>query len=73
LFSSSVQDIRETLQDGYIPVPAVRRILRHLLLGIARLHKCGVAHTGVFHRFRLRGRFMLCLLIRRFKAGQYHD
>ncbi|KAF8335635.1 kinase-like protein [Amanita rubescens] len=37
-----------TLQKGkFIPVPTVKRILRHVLLGIARLHKCGIAHTDI--------------------------
>ena len=49
LFGSSVQDALEALpQGGLIPVPTVKRILRHLLLGIARLHKCGIVHTGMF-------------------------
>jgi serine/threonine-protein kinase SRPK3 len=36
------------LEDGFIPVPAVKRMLRHVLFGIARLHMCGIAHTGMF-------------------------
>ena len=48
LFRSSVQDTLEAQQDGFIPVPAVKRILRHVLLGITHLHKCGIAHTGMF-------------------------
>ena len=47
LFWSNVQDFQETLQGGFIAVPTVKQILRHLLLGIARLHKCGIAHTGM--------------------------
>ncbi len=47
-FSSSVEDVLEAQQDGFIPVPIVKRILRHLLLGIASLHKCGIVHTGMF-------------------------
>ena len=46
-FSSSVQDVLEALQSRFIPVPTVRRILRHVLLGVAHLHKCGIAHTGM--------------------------
>ena len=54
LFRSSVQDSLEAWQDGFIPVPAVKRILRHVLLGITHLHKCGIAHTGMFlHHKRL--------------------
>ena len=50
LYSSSIQDTLEAHQDGYIPVPAVKQILlRHVLLGIARLHMCGIAHTGMFY------------------------
>ena len=48
LFSSSVQDVLEGLQGGFIPVPTVKLILRHVLLGITSLHKCGIVHTGMF-------------------------
>jgi serine/threonine-protein kinase SRPK3 len=48
LFSSSVQDALEAQQGGFISVSTVKRILRHVLLGIARLHKCGIVHTGMF-------------------------
>lgn len=48
LFGSSIQDTLEAHQDGFIPVPAVKRILRHVLRGIADLHMCGIAHTGIF-------------------------
>lgn len=47
LFWSNVQDIQATLQGGFFAVPTVKQMLRHLLLGIARLHKCGIAHTGM--------------------------
>jgi serine/threonine-protein kinase SRPK3 len=63
LFSSSVQDTLEALQGEFIPVPSVKRILRHVLLGIVRLHKCGIVHTGL----------MQCKHARRYSAGQYHD
>jgi len=52
LFWSNVQDIQATLQGGFIAVPTVKQILRHLLLGIARLHKCGIAHTGMLPPLR---------------------
>jgi len=39
LFWSNVQDIQATFQVGFIAVPTVKQILRHLLLGIARLYK----------------------------------
>ncbi|KXN87249.1 Serine/threonine-protein kinase SRPK [Leucoagaricus sp. SymC.cos] len=29
------------------PIPIVKRILRHILHGVAALHKCGVAHTDI--------------------------
>ena len=48
LFLCTLQDTQEALQGTFIPVPTAKRILRHVLLGVARLHKCGVAHTGVF-------------------------
>jgi len=48
LYSSSIQDALEAQQGGFIPVPTVKRIFRHVLLGIARLHKCGIVHTGMF-------------------------
>lgn len=47
LFASSIQDMRKALQDGLLPIASVKRVLRHLLLGIVRLHRCGVAHTGM--------------------------
>jgi serine/threonine-protein kinase SRPK3 len=56
LFSCSIQDTLEALQGEFIPVPSVKRILRHVLLGIARLHKCGIVHTGL----------MQCKLARRY-------
>ena len=52
LFWSSVQECQATLQSGFIAVPTVKQILRHLLLGIARLHKCGIAHTGMLPLLR---------------------
>ena len=50
LFNSNVQDILASLslKREHIPIPIVKRILRHLLLGIARLHEHGIAHTGMF-------------------------
>jgi serine/threonine-protein kinase SRPK3 len=52
LFTSNVEDVQGTLQDESIPIPTVKRILRHVLLGIARLHRCGFAHTGMFPLLR---------------------
>jgi len=46
LFHGSVDEARD-FHGVFIPVPTVKRILRHLLLGIAHLHKCGVAHTDL--------------------------
>jgi hypothetical protein len=48
LLSSSVEDTLEALHGGFIPVPVVKRMLRHVLLGVARLHKYGIVHTGMF-------------------------
>jgi serine/threonine-protein kinase SRPK3 len=48
LFSCNLENTLETLQDGFISVPVAKRILRHVLLGITRLHMCGIAHTGMF-------------------------
>ncbi|KAJ3493293.1 hypothetical protein NLJ89_g11053 [Agrocybe chaxingu] len=31
----------------FLPIPIVKRVLRHLLHGLAALHKCGVAHTDI--------------------------
>ena len=49
LFSCNVEDTLVALQGGFIPVPVVKKILRHALLGIANLHLCGIAHTGMFY------------------------
>jgi serine/threonine-protein kinase SRPK3 len=50
LLSSGVQDNLVSLhhEDRFIPVPAVKRMLRHVLSGIAHLHMSGIAHTGMF-------------------------
>ncbi|KIJ62431.1 hypothetical protein HYDPIDRAFT_30399 [Hydnomerulius pinastri MD-312] len=32
---------------GYLPLPIVKRMLRHVLLGIARAHARGIAHTDI--------------------------
>jgi serine/threonine-protein kinase SRPK3 len=48
VFGASVDDVLNAQQDGFIPVPTVKQILRHLLLGIASLHKRGIVHTGMF-------------------------
>ena len=47
LFSCNIEDTLVALQGGFIPVPSVKRILRHVLLGISNLHMCGIAHTGM--------------------------
>ncbi|KAF8911091.1 kinase-like domain-containing protein [Gymnopilus junonius] len=47
LFWCNVQDYQAALRGRSIPVPTVKRILRHLVLGIARLHECGIAHTDI--------------------------
>ena len=50
LLSSGVRDTLSSLQleDGFIPVPAVKRMLRHVLSGIAHLHMCGIVHISMF-------------------------
>lgn len=60
LFLSNVQDAQTALQDESIPVPTVKRILRHVLLGIARMHKCGVAHTGMFTSLKTISMYIYC-------------
>ncbi|KAF9480886.1 kinase-like protein [Pholiota conissans] len=47
LSSNNVQKILLSLPDGFIPVVTVKRILRHLLIGIAHLHKNGISHTDI--------------------------
>jgi serine/threonine-protein kinase SRPK3 len=48
LFSSSVHDILALHENEFIPLLAVKRMLRQVLLGIAHLHMCGIAHTGMY-------------------------
>ena len=48
LFSSTIQHSLNALQGGFLPILSVKQILRHLLLGIAHLHKCGIVHTSMF-------------------------
>jgi serine/threonine-protein kinase SRPK3 len=67
LFSSNIQDVLKALKgqrDVFIPVPAIKRILRHLLLGIEHLHHMsGIAHTGIcLHHKRLRRWLTQCKL-----------
>ncbi|KAG2044212.1 hypothetical protein BDR03DRAFT_228168 [Suillus americanus] len=48
LLGCNIQVIRASLpNDGYLPLPIVKRILRDVLLGIAYAHSRGVAHTGL--------------------------
>ncbi|KAH7918638.1 kinase-like protein [Leucogyrophana mollusca] len=48
LLGSDVQAFRENLPNhGYLPLPIVKRILRHVLLGIAHAHARGIAHTDI--------------------------
>jgi serine/threonine-protein kinase SRPK3 len=46
LMGASVASIRKTIPDQFIPVTVTKRILRHLLRGIAELHSRQIAHTG---------------------------
>lgn len=49
LLGCPVDQISRKSGVDWLPVPIVKRILRHLLLGIARLHECGIVHTGALH------------------------
>ncbi|KAF8886015.1 kinase-like domain-containing protein [Infundibulicybe gibba] len=40
-------DVQQAIGDGFIPPKTAKRILRHLLLGIARLHEHGIVHTDI--------------------------
>ena len=48
LFSSNLENTLKAQQGGFIPIPAVKRILTQVLVGIARLHGFGIVHTGMF-------------------------
>jgi len=62
LLGSSIHVIRASLpNNGYLPLPIVKRMLRDVLLGIAHAHSRGVAHTG-----SLSGLIPLFVLILRF-------
>lgn len=52
LFLSNIQDTQDAIHPGFFPLPIMKHILRHLLLGIVRLHTCGIAHTGMFALLR---------------------
>jgi serine/threonine protein kinase len=47
LQQATLEDVRRKHGFQPLPVPIIKRILRHTLRGIAALHKCGFAHTGV--------------------------
>ncbi|THH12857.1 hypothetical protein EW146_g7302 [Bondarzewia mesenterica] len=47
LMCSSVSSIRHDKADIFIPVSVVKRMLRHLLSGIADIHSRGIAHTDI--------------------------
>lgn len=44
---STIQAIRQSVSNGFIPTPIIKRMLRHVLLGLAHMHERGVAHTGL--------------------------
>ena len=48
----TVSQVRKELGEPF-PIPFVKRMCRHILLGLARLHDKGIAHTGVSVRFPL--------------------
>ncbi|KIJ62429.1 hypothetical protein HYDPIDRAFT_169105 [Hydnomerulius pinastri MD-312] len=48
LLGSDIHQIRSRLPDnGYLPLPIVKRMLRQVLLGIAHAHARGIAHTDI--------------------------
>jgi serine/threonine-protein kinase SRPK3 len=48
LLGSNIHVIRASLpNNGYLPLPIVKRMLRDVLLGIAHAHSRGVAHTDI--------------------------
>jgi serine/threonine-protein kinase SRPK3 len=75
LFLSNVQYAETAWPGEFIPIPTVKRILRHLLLGLVRLHKCGVAHTGMTFA-SLRNHtddYLLYKVACRYEARQHYD
>ena len=41
-------ETRETLAGKqFFPVPVLKKLLKHVLLGLAQLHKQGIAHTSM--------------------------
>ncbi|KAG5729409.1 Serine/threonine-protein kinase SRPK1 [Termitomyces sp. T112] len=48
LLCSDVLRIRSRLPDaGYLPLPTVKRILKHVIQGIAHAHSRGIVHTDI--------------------------
>jgi serine/threonine protein kinase len=45
---STVQSIRQSIPDGFIPVQVSKRILLHTLRGLAAMHPFRIAHTGKY-------------------------
>jgi serine/threonine-protein kinase SRPK3 len=43
---TNLNSVWNAKEPEFYPIPIVKRILRHMLHGIAALHKCGVVHTG---------------------------
>jgi hypothetical protein len=37
--------LRKVFPTGALPPPLAKRALRHTLLGLAQMHRCGVVHT----------------------------
>lgn len=47
LFWSSFEDSQALLRNSRTPAPIAKRILTHVLRGLARLHALGIVHTGL--------------------------
>ena len=46
-YPSDVQSVKYTLSGKPFPVPALRKMLKHLAKGLAEIHEHGIAHTGM--------------------------
>lgn len=48
---ASLDSVLNTQSVKFYPLPIIKRVLRHVLHGMAALHKCGVVHTGTSFSF----------------------
>jgi serine/threonine-protein kinase SRPK3 len=46
LMGGTLTSVRKSSPHEFIPIDAVKRILRHILLGMVGMHARGIAHTG---------------------------